>query len=223
LAFFLVTCAIQNIASNPQLFVRKISLTRSKNGGGNSGREGQTPNDKRRFIVPIAVVLLGLGRIFWGIWRAQASFGHSLGAWLVGVQLLGGVGVGIFGVITPLVLADLMRGTGRYNVAQGSVAMPGPSTSGLGVNHFGYSAPSWNQPKSPAFRSQCLRSSCPKLRGICLALGFRNWADQSLKSERASLRAKRSNLDPSSGRPLGIASSRKAFIAMTDPRPLQKR
>jgi MFS family permease len=43
-------------------------------------------------------------------------------AWLIGVQLLDGVGAGIFGAITPLVLADLMRGTGRYNIAQGVVA-----------------------------------------------------------------------------------------------------
>ena len=44
------------------------------------------------------------------------------GAWLIGVQLLDGVGAGIFGAITPLVLADLMRCTGRYNIAQGVVA-----------------------------------------------------------------------------------------------------
>jgi hypothetical protein len=31
--------------------------------------------------------------------------------------LLDGVGAGIFGALTPLVLADIMRGTGRYNVA----------------------------------------------------------------------------------------------------------
>jgi MFS family permease len=68
-------------------------------------------------------------------------------SWLIAVQLLDGVGAGIFGAITPLVLADLMRGTGRYNVAQGAVAMVqgiGASTSGLVagliVDHFGYSA-----------------------------------------------------------------------------------
>jgi hypothetical protein len=50
------------------------------------------------------------------------------------VQLLDGVGAGIFGAITPLVLADLMRGTGRYNIAQGVVATVqgiGASSSGL--------------------------------------------------------------------------------------------
>lgn len=66
--------------------------------------------------------------------------------WLLGVQLLDGIGAGIFGAITPLVLADLMRGTGRYNVAQCGIATAqgiGASSSGLAagliVDHFGYS------------------------------------------------------------------------------------
>jgi MFS family permease len=42
--------------------------------------------------------------------------------WLVAIQLLDGVANGLFGALAPLVLADLMRGTGRYNVARGMVA-----------------------------------------------------------------------------------------------------
>ncbi len=68
-------------------------------------------------------------------------------AWLIGVQLLDGVGAGIFGALTPLVVADLMRGTGRYNVALGAVATMqgiGAATSGLVagviVDHVGYTA-----------------------------------------------------------------------------------
>jgi MFS family permease len=68
-------------------------------------------------------------------------------AWLIAVQLLDGVGAGIFGAITPLLIADLMRGTGRYNLAQGAVATMqglGASLSGLAagviVDHFGYTA-----------------------------------------------------------------------------------
>jgi MFS family permease len=67
--------------------------------------------------------------------------------WLIAVQLLDGVGAGIFGAITPLIIADLMRGTGRFNLAQGAVATVqgiGASLSGLVagiiVDHFGYSA-----------------------------------------------------------------------------------
>jgi Na+/melibiose symporter-like transporter len=67
--------------------------------------------------------------------------------WLIGVQLLDGVGAGIFGALTPLVIADIMRGTGRYNLALGAVATTqgiGASLSGLAagviVDHFGYNA-----------------------------------------------------------------------------------
>jgi MFS family permease len=67
--------------------------------------------------------------------------------WLIGIQVLDGVGAGIFGALTPLVIADIMRGTGRYNLAQGAIATAqgiGASLSGLAagviVDHFGYSA-----------------------------------------------------------------------------------
>ena len=67
--------------------------------------------------------------------------------WLLGVQLLDGVGAGIFGALAPLVIADIMRGTGRYNLALGAIATAqgiGASLSGLAageiVDHFGYSA-----------------------------------------------------------------------------------
>ena len=65
--------------------------------------------------------------------------------WLVGVQVLDGVGAGIFGALTPRVITDIMRGTGRYNLAQGAVATVqgiGASVSGriagAIVDHFGY-------------------------------------------------------------------------------------
>ena len=67
--------------------------------------------------------------------------------WLIGVQVLDGVGAGIFGALTPLVIADIMRGTGRYNLAQGAVATMvgiGASLSGLDagviVDRLGYNA-----------------------------------------------------------------------------------
>ena len=43
-------------------------------------------------------------------------------AWLVAVQLLDGVGAGLFGALFPVIVADLTRGTGRFNAAQGAVA-----------------------------------------------------------------------------------------------------
>jgi MFS family permease len=67
--------------------------------------------------------------------------------WLVSVQILDGVGNGIFGALMPLVVADLMRGTGRYNVSLGVIATVqgiGASMSntvaGLIVVKAGYSA-----------------------------------------------------------------------------------
>ncbi len=51
----------------------------------------------------------------------------SLG--VVAIQLLDGVAAGIFGVISIIIAADLMRGTGRFNLAQGLVAL----STGLGA------------------------------------------------------------------------------------------
>lgn len=42
--------------------------------------------------------------------------------WLVTVQLLDGVGAGVFGALFPVVVADLTRGTGRFNVSQGAIS-----------------------------------------------------------------------------------------------------
>ena len=67
--------------------------------------------------------------------------------WLVGVQLLDGVGAGIYGAIFPIIVADLMRGTGRFNVAQGAVitaqgigAALSTGVAGFIVVRAGYSA-----------------------------------------------------------------------------------
>ena len=68
-------------------------------------------------------------------------------AWLLGVQLLDGVGWGIFSALMPLVVADITRGTGRYNMAMGGVVTMqgiGGSLSGLAagliVDRLGYDA-----------------------------------------------------------------------------------
>jgi MFS family permease len=68
-------------------------------------------------------------------------------AWLVGVQLLDGVGAGIFGAIFPVIVADIMRNTGRFNVAQGAIitaqgvgAALSTTLAGLVVVRAGYNA-----------------------------------------------------------------------------------
>jgi MFS family permease len=48
---------------------------------------------------------------------------------LVGIQLLDGIGAGIFGVVGTLVIADLTRGTGRFNLMQGGLA----TATGIGA------------------------------------------------------------------------------------------
>ncbi|MEY2616313.1 MAG: hypothetical protein QOH78_2086 [Verrucomicrobiota bacterium] len=64
---------------------------------------------------------------------------------VVAIQLLDGVAAGIFGVISIVIAADLMRGTGRFNLAQGLVALStglgaaiSNLTAGFVVQAFGY-------------------------------------------------------------------------------------
>lgn len=68
-------------------------------------------------------------------------------AWLVSVQLLDGIGAGIFGAILPVIVADLMRNTGRFNIALGAIitaqsigAALSTTLAGLVVVKAGYSA-----------------------------------------------------------------------------------
>jgi MFS family permease len=66
---------------------------------------------------------------------------------LVAIQILDGVGAGIFGVVSVLVIADLTRGTGRFNVTLGAISTAvgiGAALSqviaGSIVHHFSSSA-----------------------------------------------------------------------------------
>jgi MFS family permease len=63
---------------------------------------------------------------------------------LVGIQVLDGIGAGIFGVVSVLVVADLTRGTGRFNLTLGAIAAAvgigaalSQSIAGGIVHHFG--------------------------------------------------------------------------------------
>ena len=65
--------------------------------------------------------------------------------WLIGVELLDGISAGIFAMMMPLIVADGMRGTGRYNLAltvvgtmQGIGASVSLYSSGLAVEMLGY-------------------------------------------------------------------------------------
>jgi MFS family permease len=90
-------------------------------------------------MVPVALLV---GRKA-GVWGRKPIFATALAVlalrgalyplsdqpyWLVAVQLLDGVGAGIYGALFPLVVADLTRGTGHFNVSQGAIA----TAAGLG-------------------------------------------------------------------------------------------
>jgi MFS family permease len=91
-------------------------------------------------MVPVAIVV-GRHAEAWGtkpIFLVAFGFLALRGAlytlsndpwWLVGVQALDGIGAGIFGALFPVVIADLTRGSGRFNVSQGAVA----TAQGLGA------------------------------------------------------------------------------------------
>jgi predicted MFS family arabinose efflux permease len=66
---------------------------------------------------------------------------------LVAIQILDGVGAGIFGVVSVLVIADLTQGSGRFNLTLGAISTAvgiGASLSqviaGSIVHRFGYNA-----------------------------------------------------------------------------------
>src|ERR1700685_3197109 len=66
---------------------------------------------------------------------------------LVAIQILDGVGAGIFGVVSVLVIADLTQGTGRFNLTLGAIStavgMGGALSqviAGSIVHHFGPNA-----------------------------------------------------------------------------------
>jgi MFS family permease len=99
------------------------------------GRTADTWGRKPLFLIGFAVLPI----------RAVLYTFSDNSFWLIGVQLLDGIGAGIFGTLTPLVIADIMRGTGRYNLAQGAIATVqgiGASLSGLAagviVDRYGY-------------------------------------------------------------------------------------
>ncbi|MFM0268500.1 MFS transporter [Paraburkholderia sediminicola] len=66
---------------------------------------------------------------------------------VVAIQLLDGVASGIFGVVAVVIASDLMRGTGRFNLAQGLMALAvgvggalSNVTGGYVVEKFGFTA-----------------------------------------------------------------------------------
>jgi MFS family permease len=101
------------------------------------GAKADSWGHKRFFLAALAILPL----------RAVLYTLSDAKGWLVAVQLLDGIGAGIFGAVMPVIVADLMRNTGRFNVAQGAVitaqtigAALSTTLAGVVVVHSGYSA-----------------------------------------------------------------------------------
>jgi MFS family permease len=63
--------------------------------------------------------------------------------WLVSVQLLDGIGAGLYGALFPVIVADLMQGTGRFNLAQGAVITAQETGASLSMGVAGFIVVSW--------------------------------------------------------------------------------
>ncbi len=102
-----------------------------------AGRLAATVGRKRTLLIGFGVLPL----------RAALYTSTNVPFLLVAVQILDGIGAGIFGVVWVIVVADLARGTGRFNLLQGAI-MTGVSVgaslsnlmTGFVVRHSGYNA-----------------------------------------------------------------------------------
>jgi hypothetical protein len=90
-------------------------------------------------------------------------------AWLIGVQLLDGVGAGLMGALFPIVVADLTRGSGHFAAAQGAVgaahgtgAMMSMALGGLLAAWGGYDTAFLVLAAVAAWVPSCSGWRCPK-------------------------------------------------------------
>lgn len=91
----------------------------------------------RRPLLILAFAALALRGVLYTVWDHPA--------WLVGVQMLDGIGAGIIGALFPVVIADLTRGSGHFAGAQGAIGtvhglggIVGGTLSGVVVVAAGY-------------------------------------------------------------------------------------
>jgi MFS family permease len=101
------------------------------------GQKADSWGRKRLFLVGFAA--LPLRGVLFALLSAPVA--------LIGIQVLDGVGAGIFGALFPIVVADLTRGTGRYNLALGAAsacwglgAAVSNGVAGAIVDRLGFSA-----------------------------------------------------------------------------------
>ena len=76
----------------------------------------------RKPLLVIGFAALPLRALLYLVWRDPY--------WLIAVQCLDGVGAGLLSAVKPLVMADITRGTGRYNAAHGLIG----TVQGMGAS-----------------------------------------------------------------------------------------
>jgi MFS family permease len=99
---------------------------------------------------------------------------------LVSIQILDGVGAGIFGVLFFIVIADLTKGTGHYNLAQGASSACWGLGAAMSNGIAGYIADSFSY--STAF---LFLASCAVLALLVFWLGVRETRDIDAARVRA--------------------------------------
>ncbi len=102
-----------------------------------SGRKAHTWG--RKPLLLIAFGVLPIRAILYTLTSSTAA--------LITIQVLDGVGAGIFGVVSVLVIADLTQGSGRFNITLGAIstaigigAALSQTTAGTIVHHFSFNA-----------------------------------------------------------------------------------
>ncbi len=154
LVIFAVAAAIFSFANAPllQLVAQKLSI---EHPGYESGLTSAAIIVTQLATIPVALLVgraNALGRrpllilAFAAVpLRAVLCAVNGAPSWLLGVQVLDGLGGGLFDALLPLVLADVMRGTGRYSLARGVLGTiqgiggsTGQGAAGFIVATFGY-------------------------------------------------------------------------------------
>ena len=152
--FFTVAIALFHFANAPMLPLlgQKMGLTDQKNSSLYlSGAiivaqgvmvfvakyAGRASENGRKKVLLMAFLLLPVRALLFAFVDSPLA--------LTAIQLLDGIGAGLLGVVTILMIADLSAGTGRFNLLQGAVYAAiglAASLSSIGagyvVAHFGY-------------------------------------------------------------------------------------
>ncbi len=102
-----------------------------------ASRSGKAAENGRKKVLLLAFLLLPVRAVLFAFINNPY--------WLTAIQLLDGIGAGIFGVLSIIMIADLSKGTGRFNLLQGvvysAIGLGGSVSSivaGIIVKDYGY-------------------------------------------------------------------------------------